>query len=73
MMTIVFESVPDNLIHFADFVNSVVDFSNLPQSQALFGASDATKTSPGFVRSFRIDCLKSAIIDFITKVRYEEA
>ena len=22
---------------------------------------------PGFVRSFRIDCLKSAIIDFITK------
>eukprot|EP00434_Breviolum_minutum_P000967 symbB.v1.2.000850.t2/scaffold37.1/size397765/22 len=25
------------------------------------------KTSPGFVRSFRIDCLKSAIIDFITK------
>ena len=70
---IVFESVPDNLIQFVDFVNSVVYFSQtFPKAKPCFCASDPTKTLPGFVRSFRIDCLKSAIIDFITKVRYEE-
>lgn len=71
--TIVFESVPDNLIQFVAFVNSVVYFSQtFPKAKPCLMLPTLQKTSPGFVRSFRIDCLKSAIIDFITKVGYEE-